>query len=79
MLVLTVAIGSLLLSERKDAYVIPILIIGLALLWVGLGDPRLPEELAIEALSSHRRSRAFFLGLACLAGVALYWILRKHK
>ncbi|PKO71923.1 MAG: hypothetical protein CVU20_04685 [Betaproteobacteria bacterium HGW-Betaproteobacteria-14] len=79
MLVLTVVICSLLLSVRKDANVIPILIIGCALLWWGLGDARLPDELTLEALSNHRRSRAFFPGLACLAGAALYWFLRKHK
>lgn len=78
MLVLTVVICSLLLTERKDAYVIPILIIGCALLWWGLGDLRLPEELTLEALSSQRRSRAFFPGLACIAGAALYWVLRKY-
>ncbi|MCZ7655965.1 MAG: hypothetical protein M5R42_19440 [Rhodocyclaceae bacterium] len=80
MLVLTVVICSLLLSVRKDANVIPILIIGCALLWWGLRDARLPDELTLEALTNHRRSRAFFFpGLACFAGAALYWILRKHK
>jgi len=67
-----------LLLRGNPTYMVISLTIGLALVFVGLGEPNLRDFSDFVEMAKNRRSRAIYLGIGCILGSACYWLIHKE-